>query len=172
MKPKTETASFRLEQSALEALHEDAKKQNVSVNTLLNQLLHTYASYDRPMKRFQIVKLPASTFRYILQAAKSETIAEAGSLAGSDVPKTYILARWGVLTEENCLEYLRAMSTHAMLFDYSEVIHDGKLSVTLSHNYGSKGSVFLQHYVKALFEPLGRLPRFSPDENAVIFELQ
>jgi hypothetical protein len=172
MKPKTATASFRVDESTLEALHEDAKMQNVSVNTLLNQLLHTYASYDRPMKRFQIVKLPASTFRYILQAAKSEAIAEAGTLAGDDVPKTYILAKWGALTEENCLEYLRAMSTHAKLFDYSEVIHEGRLSVTLSHNFGAKGSLFLRNYVKALFEPLGTLPKFSPDENAVSFELQ
>src|SRR5580658_6141195 len=95
LKPKTATASFRLDESALEALQEDAKKQNVSVNTLLNQIVLTYANFDRPMKRFQMIKLPASTFRYILQGAKDETIIEAGTLVGNDVPKTYILARWG-----------------------------------------------------------------------------
>jgi hypothetical protein len=34
------------------------------------------------MKRFQMIKLPASTFRYLLQGAKSETIIEAGNSAG------------------------------------------------------------------------------------------
>ena len=82
MRSKTATASFRLDDSALEALQEDAKKQNVSVNTLLNQLVLTYSNYDRPMKRFQMIKLPASTFRYLLQGAKSETIIEAGNSAG------------------------------------------------------------------------------------------
>lgn len=160
-----------MDESALEALHEDAKTQNVSVNTLLNQLLLTYASYDRPMKRFQAIKLPAPTFRYVLQAATNEKIAEAGALAGGDVPKTYIIAKWGVLNVENCLDYLRAMATHAKLFDYSEVIHDGALSVTLSHIFGAKGSIFLQHYVREVFAPSGKVPRFSADENAVVFEL-
>ena len=50
-KPKTATASFRLDDLALSAIQEDAKKQNVSVNTLLNQLVLTYANFDRPMKR-------------------------------------------------------------------------------------------------------------------------
>jgi len=159
-----------LDESALEALQEDAKKQNVSVNTLLNQLVLTYANYDRPMKRFQMVKLPASTFRYILQGANDETIIEAGRLAGSDVPKTYILAKWGELTMENSLEFLKSMSDHAKLFEYSEVVREGRISVTLSHNFGGKGSLFLQHYVRAMFAAMGKSPRFLPDENAVVFE--
>ena len=171
MKPKTATASFRLDESALEALQDDAKKQNVSVNTLLNQLVLTYAKYDRPMKRFQMIKLPASTFRYLLQGAKNETTIEAGTSAGNDVPKTYIVAKWGEVTVEACLDYLRTMSTYSKLFDYSEIIHDGKVNVTLSHNFGAKGSLFLQYYVEAIFAPLGKLPKFSPDENAVAFEL-
>ncbi len=160
-----------MDELALDALHNDAKKQNVSVNTLLNQLLLGYASYDQPMKRFQMIKLPAATFRYVLQAATNEKIAEAGRLAGDDVPKTYILAKWGVLTPENCLDYLRAMSKHAKLFDYSEVVHDGMLSVTLSHGFGAKGSLFLQNYVTEVFARSGKVPRFSADENAVVFEL-
>jgi hypothetical protein len=156
---------------ALEALHEDAKAQNVSINTLLNQLLLTYANYDRPMNRFQMLKLPASTFMHVLQGAPDETIAEAGRLAGGDVPKTLILAKWGKLTKENSLNYLKAMSTYAKLFDYSEILNEGTLSVTLSHNFGAKGTLFLQQYVKAMFALVGIQPRFSPDENAVVFEL-
>jgi hypothetical protein len=172
MGARTATASFRLDESGLKALQEDAKKQNVSVNTLLNQLVLTYANYDRPMKRFQMIKVPASTFRYILQGAETETIIEAGRSAGNDVPKTYILAKWGEHTVENSLDYLKSTSDHAKLFEYSEVVHTGKISVTLSHNFGAKGSLFLQHYVQAIFEALGRSPKFFPDENAVVFELQ
>ena len=156
---------------ALEALHEDAIAQNVSINTLLNQLLLTYANYDRPMNRFQMLKLPASTFMHVLQGAQDETIAEAGRLAGGDVPKTLILAKWGKLTKENSLSYLKAMSTYAKLFDYSEILNEGTLSVTLSHNFGAKGTLFLRHYVKAMFALVDIQPRFSPDENAVVFEL-
>lgn len=172
MRPKTATASFRLDESALNALQEDAKKQNASVNTLLNQLVLTYANYDRPMKRFRMIKLPASTFMHMLQAATNETVVEAGKLAGKDVPKTYMISKWGELTVENALSYLRTTADHTNLFEYSEVIRAGKFNVTLTHDFGAKGSLFLQRYVQAIFEPLGKLPRFLPDENAVAFELQ
>jgi hypothetical protein len=172
MRPKTATASFRLDESALEALQEDARKQNVSVNTMFNQLLLTYANYDRPMKRFHMLKLPASSFMHLLQAATDEAIIEAGKSAGKDVPKTYIRAKWGDLTTESALDYLRTTADYTNLFEYSEVVRGGKVNVTLSHDFGAKGSLFLQRYVQAIFEPLGKLPRFLQDENAVSFELQ
>ncbi len=50
MRPKTTTASFRLDESALGVLQEDARKQNISVNALINQLVLACANYDRPMK--------------------------------------------------------------------------------------------------------------------------
>jgi hypothetical protein len=172
LKPKTATASFRLDESALAALQEDAKKQNVSVNTLINQLILTYSNYDRPMKRFHMVKVSGSTFRHILQAAKDETIIGAGKLAGSDGPKTAILAKSGEVTPENVLSYLKDMSNYSALFEYSEVMHGGKVSVTLTHDFGQKGSLFLQEYVLAIFGQIGKRPRFQADEHAVLFELE
>lgn len=172
LRPKTATASFRLDESALNDLQEDARKQNVSVNTMFNQLLLTYAKYDRPMKRFHMLKLPASSFMHLLQAATDEAAMEAGKSAGKDVPKTYIGAKWGELTAEGALDYLRTTADHANLFEYSEVIRGGKINVTLSHDFGAKGSLFLQSYVQAIFEPLGKPLRFRQDENAVSFELQ
>ena len=172
LRPKTATASFRLDESALEALQEEARKQNVSVNTMFNQLLLTYANYDRPMKRFHMLKLPASSFMHLLQASTDDAIIEAGKSAGKDVPKTYIRAKWGELTAESALDYLRTTGDYTNLFEYSEIVRGGKVNVTLSHDFGAKGSLFLQHYVQAIFEPMGKLPRFLQDENAVSFELQ
>jgi len=172
MRAKTATASFRLDESALNALQEDAKKQNVSVNTLINQLILTYANYDRPMKRFHMVKVSASTFRHILHAAKNETIVEAGNLAGNDGPKTFIVAKSGEVNIENALAYLKTMGNFSALFEYSEVMHGGKVSITLTHDFGPKGSLFLQEYVRAVFEPIGKPLKFQSDENAVLFELE
>lgn len=172
LKPKTTTASFRLDESAFSVLQEDARKQNISVNTLINQLVLAYANYDRPMKRFHMVKVPASSFKHILEAATDEAIAEAGNSTGKDVPKTYIRVKWGELSTENALAYLRTTADYTNLFEYSEVTRAGKVNVTLTHDFGPKGSLFLQRYVQAIFQPLGRPPRFLPDENTVSFEVQ
>jgi hypothetical protein len=172
MRPSTATASFRLNEGALRVLQEDAKKQNVSVNTLLNQLVLAYANYDRPMKRFHMIKLPASTFMHVLQAATHETIIEAGKSAGEDVPKAYIIAKWGEITTENVLDYLKLTADYTNLFEYSEVTRGGKINVSLTHDLGASGSLFLQRYVRALFDQLGTPIRFLPEENAVAFELR
>ncbi|MDG7013931.1 MAG: hypothetical protein JRN11_00820 [Nitrososphaerota archaeon] len=172
MRAKTATASFRLDESALNALQADARRQNVSVNTLLNQIVLAYANYDRPMKRFNMLKLPASSFKHILEAATNEAIIEAGNSAGKDVPNTYIRAEWGKLTVENALSYLKTTADYTNLFEYSEVVRGGRVNVTLTHDFGAKGSLFLQRYVQAIFEPLQKPLRFQPDENAVTFELQ
>lgn len=171
MRPKTATGSFRLDESALNALQEEAKRQNVSVNTLINQLVLTYANYDKPMKRFHMVKVSGSTFRHILEAAKTETMIEAGKLAGSDGPNISIVAKSGELSTENALVYLKTMGNYANLFEYSEMMHGGKVSVTLTHDFGAKGSLFLQEYVRAIFEPLGKPLKFQGDEHAVSFEV-
>jgi hypothetical protein len=124
------------------------------------------------MKRFHMIKLPASTFKHMLQAATDKTIVEAGKSAGKDVPKTYIMSKWGELTFENALSYLKTTADHTNLFEYSEVIRGGKTNVTLTHDFGDKGSLFLQRYVQAIFEQMEVRPRFSPDENAVSFEIE
>jgi len=160
-----------LDESALQTIQDDAKKQNASVNTLLNQLVLTYANYDRPIKRFRMIKLPASSFKHILQAATDEAIIEAGNSTGKDVPNTYIVSKWGELTVENALSYLKITADRTNLFEYSEMIRDGKTNVTLTHDFGAKGSLFLQRYVQAIFEQLNKRPKFSPEENAVAFEL-
>jgi hypothetical protein len=66
-----------------------------------------------------------------LKAATKETVTEAGQSTGEDVPKTYIRAKWGELTVENALSYLRITSEHTSLFEYSDVMRGGKVNVTL-----------------------------------------
>jgi len=119
-----------------------------------------------------MLKLPASSFVHLLQAATDEAVIEAGNSAGKDVPKTYIRAKWGELTVESALDYLRTTADYTNLFEYSEVVRGGRVNVTLTHDFGAKGSLFLQRYVEAIFEPLRKPPKFLQDENAVSFELQ
>ena len=58
MATKTVTATFRIEEEAFRDLQEDARRQNVSVNTLVNQMFLAYSHYDRLMKRFHVIKDP------------------------------------------------------------------------------------------------------------------
>jgi hypothetical protein len=63
MPEKTVTKSFRISESAFLAIEEEAKKRNISVNTLVNQLFLSYANFDRYLERHGFLKMSKVTFR-------------------------------------------------------------------------------------------------------------
>ncbi len=155
MKEKTVTISFRISETAFKALQEDARKHNVSINTLANQLFVTYSEYDRFLSKFRMIKLSAPTFKRILNASTDDAIAEAAKGAGASVPVSFILAQKGEYNLTNAIDYLRTMGAHANLFDFTEAISTGASTITLTHDLGLHGSLFLANYVDALLKPLG-----------------
>lgn len=171
LKERTVTISLRVSESALRALQEDAKKQNVSLNTLANQMFVAYSDYDRYLQKFHMVKLSTPTLKRIINAATEQAIIEAGRTAGSSVPESFILAKTGELSVPNSLDYLRMMGAHANLFDYSEVSHGGKLLVTMTHDLGPQGSLFLTSYVEAIFAALGKGLKVRQVADAISFEV-
>jgi hypothetical protein len=170
MATKTVTATFRIEEEAFKDLQEDAKRQSVSVNTLVNQLLLSYSNYDRLMKRFQVMKLPASTFRTILDGSSDEAVLSAAKTAGESIAKTFVIAKMGAFTLENVLEGFRTSASYINAFEYSEFLAPGKITITLTHNLGRKGSLFIEEWVRCQFALLHKSPKFMVDDHSVIFE--
>ena len=97
MTTKTVTATFRIEEDAFKDLQEDAKRQNISVNTLVNQLFLSYSHYDRLMKRFHVMKVPAATFKTILDGSSDEAVIAAAKTAGESIAKTFVIAKTGAV---------------------------------------------------------------------------
>lgn len=168
---KTVTISFRISESAFKALQDDAKKNNTSVNTLANQLFTTYSDYDRFLQKFHMVKMSTPTLKRILNASTEEAIKEAGRAAGSNVPESFILAKMGLIDLANAVEYLRLMGAYASLFDYTEIMPPGRHSITLTHDLGQNGSLFLSSYVDALFKSAGKSVKVAQYENGITIDL-
>jgi len=171
MPEKTVTSTFRLDEKAFRTLQEDAKKQSISVNTLVNQLILSYANYDRVMKRLQMMKIPASTFKAILDSASDEGIKQAARITGTGVGKTFVVAMSGAFTLENVLEGFRTSASYINAFEYNEFPHADRITITLTHQFGKKGTLFIEEWIKGMFEALHLEPKFLPAEDAVIFEI-
>jgi hypothetical protein len=171
LKEKTVTTSLRVSESAFKALQEEAKKHNISLNTLANQMFIEFAEYDRFLERFRMVKLSQPTLKRIINAATDEAIEEAGRQAGGSVPQSFMLAKTGEISKQGILDYLRLMGTHANLFDYSEVVHSGGDSVTLTHEMGPKWSLFLANYVTSIFKILNEKPKMTQLPDAITIEV-
>lgn len=171
MREKTVTISFRISEKALKALQEDARKHNTSLNTLANQLFTTYSEYDRYLQKFNMIKISNPTFKRILNAATKEEIVEAGRTAGASVPASFVLAKMGEITPTNAVEYIALMGTYANLFDYSSTTAAGRTVITLTHDLGPNGSVFLASYMESIFKETGRNVRITQYADGVTIEV-
>lgn len=171
MREKTVTISFRISERAFKALQNDAKKNNTSLNTLANQIFTAYADYDRFLQKFHMIKISTPTFKRILNAAGKDEIVEAGKNAGSSVPESFMLAKTGEISHASAVEYLTLMGTYANLFDYTEITSSGKSSITLTHDLGANGSLFLASYVEAVFRGAGQAVKVSQYADGITVEL-
>jgi len=170
---KTITRSFRIGQEAFDALKEDAKRKEITVNTLVNQLFLEHKDFDVYFERMGVIKISAAAFSLLLGAAPEEQIAVVGKQVGMDVPKAIIIAKEGALTLQTVMNFLGMMSRYANLYEYNEVVSsDGRSRIiTLMHSLGRNGSQFLINYVKAIFEGISLDPKISSSEHSVVIEL-
>jgi len=171
LKEKTVTISFRISEKAFKALQEDAKKNNISLNTLANQLFMTYAEHDRYLQKFHMIKISTPTFKRVLNASTVESIVDAGRSAGSSVPQSFILAKMGEITPATAVEYLTLMGAYANLFDYTEISISGKTSITLTHDLGPNGSIFLASYVEAIFKQAGKSVKIAQFADGITIDI-
>ena len=168
---KTVTRSFRISEAAFNALQEDAKRQHISTNTLLNQILTNYANSDRFFARLGDFRIAKATYTHLLNAASDADLIEAARLSGRDTSESIILAKHGTLSLTTVIDYLRMVTEFGGYADYNEVDSQGKRVITLIHNLGRKGSVYFSSYVESLFGLIGRQPKITLSENAIAVEI-
>jgi hypothetical protein len=164
---KTTTRSFRVDEYALEVIEKDAARANVSVNTLVNQLLLSYANFDHYFSRFQTVIVTSDAFAYLIQSLSAEAAVEAGRRTAVSMARSVILAKHGALSLDGVLDHLKTISEYSKFFTYSESEKAGRRAVILIHSFGPKGSIYFAEYLKSMFEMVGLKPTMITTEKAV-----
>ncbi len=167
-RPKTVPKSFRIDQAALLAVEKEAAAQQVSPNTLVNQILVQFSEFERFAKRINTVKPSGFVFRGILEAADVGKIIELAKAAGASIPQAFITARDGKVDVSSLFSYLRSLAIYAHLYEYSENLEASGQIATLLHDFGLNWSIFLVHYITAMFEAIGISPKLEMSDRSVI----
>ena len=166
---RTVAKSFRVNEKALSALQEEATRQSVSVNTLVNQLLLDYSEFGRFLQRINALRLSRKTFAEILNSVTDDNLAKAGQIAGKSAPRAIIASKWGKITVTTVIEFIHDLSAYANLFEYYEKNENERWTITLMHELGPKWSTFLTHYIGEAFVAAGVQPKIRTSDRAVIF---
>jgi len=169
---KTVTRSFRISEKSFMALEEDARLHNISINTLVDQLLDAHAYYERFIGKMGMMRMAKLTFRRVLDAAPSDGVAHAATLHAKDQGKVAAISKYGELNASNILEGLFLMFIYGGWGEYHETRSSrGKRVVTLVHDLGQNGSVYLLNFVKSIFEETSVQPKITPTEQGIVIEV-
>lgn len=167
---KTESQSFRVDERVLKILREEATRDNVSLSSLVNQILTKHVDYERFAKRMNALSLARKTFASILNAAPEEDIVEIAEVEGKSSPVAFITSMNGHMNTDNVVGFVKDLSEHANLFEYSVISHSPP-TFTLVHELGLKWSLFIAHYLTEAFKSAGTNVRFTTSDRAVTFTL-
>jgi len=170
-KPKTVPKSFRVDESALIAVEKEAAAQQVSSNTLVNQILIQFSEFERFAKKIDTVKPSGFVFRGLLEAVDADKVIELAKIAGSSIPQAFVTAKGERVGINSLLDHLRMLSLYAHLYGYSENVNSQEQMVTLVHDFGLNWSIFLVHYIMAMFEQVGVSPKLEMSDRSVILSL-
>lgn len=168
-KKKTENRSFRLDASTLSGLEKQAERKKISVNTLVSQVLTDYVERRMQWERLGEMSLQANTFKILFDAVSEQGLLEAAAWAGSNIPKAYVLSKWGTLSIENLVSFIRESGMRGW-YEYSETLQDRRV-ITLNHSLGIKWSEFLSLYMKLAFQTFGQMVESDYNEKAVAIKL-
>jgi len=166
-KTKTVPKSFRVDEPALQAIERDAEAQNVSLNTLVNQIFKQYADYDRFARKISTVKLSSSIFRGLLSSVDTERVIEVAKASGSGVPQALASAKSGRVDMKALLDHMRYLANYAHVSERSKTTDTQGRNVTLIHDFGLNWSIFLVHYVTAMFGLIGITPKIEMSDRSV-----
>jgi hypothetical protein len=152
-------------------VEKEAAAQQVSPNTLVNQILVQFSEFERFAKKVNTVKPSGFVFRGILEAAEVSKIIEVAKTAGSSIPQAFITAKDGKVDVSSLFSYLRSLAIYAHLYEYSENVDASGQVATLTHDFGLNWSIFLVHYITAMFEQIGITPKLEMSDRSVILSI-
>ena len=154
---KTITRTFRIRNEWDQVLQEEAARQGVSVNVLLNKILRKFSLFSRWADRNNDMSLPQRTLREIINEVQVESLAEAGTKSGAlDAINT--VNAMGLPVDYDSFVYL--ISEHLGGPHFARWFHcfhhtQGNNDVFhLQHDMGKGWSVYLEKYILSYLNSL------------------
>ena len=168
---RTVAKSFRINEEALEGLREEASSQALSLNTLANQVMVKYASFERYLKRMDGMMMSQETLSEFIKYLSEESAINAGKSLGKTSPQMIMTAINGGITVGRVIELIHNLSFCANWFQYTEKREGERWKITLMHNMGRNWSQFITHYINGAFTAAGCQAKYEVTDHYVTFTI-
>lgn len=152
---RTRTVSFRIPEHILNDIEKEAKTRLVSTNSLVNQILLQYSSWDKYESRMRMYPVPHDSFQHILEHLDEIRRGEAVDIIFNAI-RDWTLISKKKFDLHNCLQVLQ---DYCRMVDVTveEDISSGLRSYVIRHNLGNNVSCLISELIKKIFWELTKI---------------
>jgi predicted DNA-binding ribbon-helix-helix protein len=173
---RTESITFRLESEILAKLRQEAKRKDVSVNTLVSQIAKQYTNWYSTSAQAGFISVRKPLILKLLESQSEEQIKLLAKYVAFSSNKDFLLMLRRKYNIHSALDMIEtwvnasgySYSHNTEDLDYSNRLH----SFIVQHNMGMKWSVYLAELYKNLFEEFEvRNAQFDMTDSTLAFEI-
>lgn len=166
-KTQTILRGVRIPKGVNDILQHDAKAENRTVSALVVSILTKYAEWDRFTQKFGFVSIPRINYKQMIDAMDEN----AYTAATADAPSTFLemVRFWHKrIDAETVCAFCETLSKYVGTTQ-CEIDHsDGRYTITLQHDFGSKYSLHLKRdYEMGIRQALSTEPKIETTNHSV-----
>ena len=173
---KTESITFRLQSEILDSLRQEARRKDVSLNTLASQIAKQHTHWHSLAAQAGFISVRKPFLIELLKSQSDEEIKSLGRHIAVSSNKDFIMMlrmKFNIFSTLDVIETW--ISTSGYSYNHNtEGLGDSKVlhSFIVQHNMGMKWSLYLAELYKSLFEECdSRNAQFEMTDSSLAFEI-
>jgi hypothetical protein len=136
--------SFRINEQWINVLYEEAEREGITPNFLVNRILQDYCLFHRFFKRYDGVSLTQKSFSSLLESCSREKLEETAKKAGSTIAQDLFRTFELKFNYDGVTYFLTTvLDGYANWYKCQHYVQDGTEIFHMRHNLGEKWSIYV-----------------------------
>lgn len=173
---RTESITFRLESEILYSLRQEAKRKDVTVNTLVSQIAKQHTNWHSIAAQAGFISVRKPLMIRLLESQNDEQIKLLAKHVAQSSNKDFILMlrrKYNIHSALDMIETWISASGYSYIHNLEDLGYSNRLhTFIVQHQMGMKWSLYLSELYKNLFEEFGvRDSQFDMTDSTLAFEI-
>jgi hypothetical protein len=168
-KRDNESITFRLDLNVLKALRSEAAQKDISMNTLVNQVIKQHMTWHRNASRAGFIPSRKSFLTKVIDSIPEEKISNISKEIATRETKDFVLLLRNEYSIQSALSVIESWirnSGFAFKHENTEALH----SYVIQHDMGKKMSIYFAEFFRNLFNDFGiENIQFDLTEKSIVF---
>jgi predicted DNA-binding ribbon-helix-helix protein len=175
-KKKTESITFRLESEILRSLRQEAKRKDVTVNTLVSQIAKQHTNWHSTAAQAGFIYVRKPFVIKLFESQNDEQIKSLAKHVALTSNKDFLLMlrrKYNIHSALDMIETWVSASGYSYSHNTEDLGYSNRLhSFIVQHHMGMKWSLYISELYKNFFEEFGvRNAQFDMTDSTLAFEI-